>query len=279
VLVFTWNVGRKESALRLAINYLKESAKSDEVIATLQELPPKPTNLKSQTWVPSVLLDANALASDGLQLLGRVGPGRAAIIVSSGVTPDGKMRKGSGRRFLYAPLRYGKAEIAVLALHAISRKDPRGYTDFQRGSHAALTRRTVDKVWDQNRPLILLGDFNAGFKDEEIRAREGFYLLSQDELDHVLPRHRRHYGRTSPPLENLMRRIHSSPLRGSYRYQHDGFWYIFDQIAVSQDLGPRVIDFPVIRGALLGQSLLTKYGNPDKVTYSDHLPVEVKIKF
>jgi exonuclease III len=278
MIVFTWNLNRNEQALRLALDYLNHCALRDSVLATLQELPPIPGKGSAQKWSRSALLEPQNLAQGELELLGPVGPGRVGILVSSKLVLDGTMRSSSGRRFLYVPLRHGQLEFAAIAIHAISRADPRCRTDFQRGSHAALTRRTIDKVWDRGRPLVLFGDFNAGFREEEVRAREGFYLRSQNEIQCEKPKNRRYYGRNSPPLENLMRRNGAGSPYETYRYADSGEWHAFDQIAVSDELGSKIKDCPQVHKSLNGKSLLTKNGNPDKRNYSDHLPVEVTIQ-
>lgn len=247
-------------------------------MASLQELPPVPGRGRTPKWKLPSLLEASSLQARGLQLWGPIGPGRVAILTNHGMAMDGPQWVDSNARMLGVPISGNNKKLMVIGIHAVDRSNPEARTDFQRGSHAALTRRQIDEIWDKSRALVLLGDWNAKPVDEEITLREGFFFRSEEELKDLSSEDAQHYGKPSPPLLNLMRCLDGDPAAKSYYWPTTKLPYLFDQVIVSSDLGP-LAGKPVVKQQISAISLRTSSSKkrPNKAKYSDHLPVEVTI--
>lgn len=150
MLIFTWNIGKNERALDLALTYLERAAASETVLACLQELPnPLP---------PSI--DPLTLASRGLGAAAPVLAQRRALFVhSASIACVGFWDVAQDRMQITRWRLSSGMEFFAAGIHGVDR---RNYPILEvRGAYAALTRHALDERWVDGHPLLLLGDFNA----------------------------------------------------------------------------------------------------------------------
>lgn len=260
MLIFTWNLGKSERALDLALTYLERAAASETVLACLQEL-------------PSPLPPSNDHLTLGTRGLGAAVPvlarRRALFVHSASVACVGSWDVAQDRMQIARWQLSSGIEFFAAGIHGIDR---RNYTIPEvRGAYAALTRRALDERWIDGRPLLMLGDFNATPELPELSERACLFGVSST-YDHR-PRNETFFGRTSPPLY----RIEPSPgvARGTYFHISDSNWRDLDHVYVSaalvQGAQARRLD------AIGSTSLVTRTGRPSSARFSDHLPVEAHV--
>jgi hypothetical protein len=260
MLIFTWNLGKNERALDLALTYLERAASSQTVLACLQELPnPLP---------PSI--DPLTLGTRGLGAAAPVLAQRRALFVhSASIACVGSWDVAQDRMQIARWQLSSGTEFLAAGIHAVDR---RNYPVAEvRGAYAALTRHALDERWVDGVPLLLLGDFNAWPDLPEVGDRACFFGVSSS-YEHRSG-NETFFGRKSPPLH----RIEPSPgvVGGTYFHTGDSRWRDVDHVYVSAALLPgaqaRRLD------AIGQQSLVTRSGRPSITRFSDHLPVEARV--
>lgn len=260
MLIFTWNIGKNERALDLALTYLERAAASETVLACLQELPnPLP---------PSI--DPLTLASRGLGAAAPVLAQRRALFVhSASIACVGFWDVAQDRMQITRWRLSSGMEFFAAGIHGVDR---RNYPILEvRGAYAALTRHALDERWVDGHPLLLLGDFNAWPDLPELSERACLFGVSSS-YDHR-PSNETFFGRKSPALY----RIEPSPgvARGTYFHTGDSQWRDVDHVYVSSTL---VQGAQARRLDAIGlESLVTRTGRPSSARFSDHLPVEARV--
>ena len=170
--------------------------------------------------------------------------------------------------------------IGIAAIHAGSRGSSQG---AKRIAKAVNARASVDKFLPGS-PKVVFGDFNANPYEAEMCSPDCFFALrNRDELASKS---------NKEPLYNpfwswLAEVPAHGPARGTLYYPSDesGFpWQCYDQILLSKDLiehaQPSLIHCHLPRGA--ERQILTKKADnfrPKGAPYSDHLPVELSLRF
>ena len=145
----------------------------------------------------------------------------------------------------------------------------------------ALSRLALEPFWRNDRPLVMLGDFNADPYDAEVSARNGMFAV-RDSAETVRDWESVLVAGPMRPLYNPM--WHLLPESGTrpggtylLNSQDRGIrWRLCDQILVSRDLVSRIDGLPEILPKLSTTRLTTKDGNP-QTSISDHLPVQLRI--
>lgn len=260
MLLFTWNLGKSERALTLALTYLTRVAASETVFACLQELPdPLPPTI-----------DPLKLISLGLGAAAPILAQRRALFVhSANVSCIGSWNVAQDRMQIAQWRLDSGTEFFAAGIHAIDR---RNYSVAEvRGGYAALTRHALDERWVSGAPLLMLGDFNAWPDQPEIGSRACFFGVTSS-YEHR-PANDFFFGRTSPPLYRIEPSPGVSP--GTYFDTETSCWRDIDHIYISgalrQGAQARRLD------AIGQESLVSRQGRPSGGRFSDHLPVEAVV--
>lgn len=278
MLLFTWNLHKKPTALRLALAHLLGSKTS--FIGCLQELPPE--------MGTTVLARAvtKTLARDAIRCLGitEAAPpykhGRVGLFCSPDLTPTAVDVAHDPRQRMAVIAVEGAAitPLSVVGYHGESRGVER-----DRSRIGADARREIDRHCGRS-SLVMLGDFNANPFDAEVCGSAGLFAVrdrgeARDEWASALVA----IGQTQRPLYNPMWSLlpeNAGRPAGTNVYDRAEMlhWRLYDQILVSPDLIDTIREPPEILPEVAGQWLLTDAGNIDK-TISDHLPAQLRITF
>jgi len=277
MLLLTWNLGRKESAFRLAIDHLAQVV-NEEVFAVFQELP----SIADSTAKARKL--AISLSNSRLTCLGVVSSqrahGRLGLFSSTTISATAPVLSDANNRMAMTTVRSTSwSGLRVVGCHAVDRRNVA--TEYARGVWAALSRLAIEAFWKPNQPLVVLGDFNADPYHPEVSARRGMFAV-RDRAEAARDWESALVAGKMRPLYNPMWHLlpeSSTRPGGTYvlNSEDQGIrWRLCDQILVSRDLIPK-IGVPEILSQMSSTSLLTKKGLPATRKFSDHLPVQLRI--
>jgi hypothetical protein len=281
VLLFSWNVKQSQAALLLACDYL---AGAGNFIATFQEVPgdidaaflASAARGKLSVVKTLVIEISNKKKEDPLRYT------QLVLACSAGLS-QAAPTQWQDSRMIGASISDSAGAwgpVGMFAIHARSRESSHGARRLSKAIHA---RAHVD-AYLPGSPKVVLGDFNANPYEAEICSPECFFALrNRDELSAKS---------NKEPLYNpfwswLAEVPAHGPARGTLYYPSDesGFpWQCYDQILLSKDLiehaQPSRIHCHLPRGA--DRQILTKKADnfrPKGPPYSDHLPVELSLRF
>lgn len=277
MLLFTWNLKKSEKAFRLAIAHLRQAGEA--FVAAFQELPTK------YQFEAAVIEETRELSAGDVQCLcmrgSRRTPGRVGIF-ASGEISSGAVTQDKKARTAIVSIAIGNdgPELTVVAIHGLDRRNyPHDYT---RTPLAKDLRAQVDSVWTRKHPLIVMGDFNAEPYDPEISTESGIFALrDRSEV------YNHENGDGPLPLYNPMWHLlpeamgHEPRPGGSYWYRTPAYgirWRLSDQILVSRELVEVLAGPPTIISEINGERLTNPDGTPDRGEFSDHLPVQLRIR-
>jgi len=177
-------------------------------------------------------------------------------------------------------LRPGLDPALIVSVHLrskLSASENDQYARVRRLSEEIVRLETTEKTTR----TVVVGDFNMDPFDVGMQACDGMHaLLSKQEIA-VHRGARIHDTRSYRMFFNPAWRLHgeqSDGPPGSYYFRGDGvlvqYWHLFDQVLVRPALvdglsvsGVRILD------AVAGGSLLDSSGRPDRIRFSDHLPL------
>lgn len=258
--LFTWNIGGRFQMLPYAFAYLERIARSDRIIATLQE------------WPDSVALPA--LGSHGLTLVPR--EGKAIILHSSDLVLVQDSLDSSGRATI-ARLRLPSGnEITCVGLHWYSRDSRGGLTDhYERGGAMALFRHHLESRLDQSTPAVLMGDFNFSGQEGEMFSPYCLYARTArhrgtSTTTMIMGQQKKAWALVEPDMPKHM---------GTFYWKAKQAWHILDHIVLTPDLVRAVVSAEVLT-ELEGHTFLTKKQVPRTKRYaSDHLPLVCRIHY
>ena len=276
MLFLTWNLKGTERAFRLVLDHLR--GVKEPFVAAFQELP-EIVDSKSKAVRQTL-----ALCGNHVQCLGVIGslraPGRLGLFSSDDVKATEPTTTDQNSRMAMTVVDVaGRSSLRVVGIHAIDRRN--AATEYARGVWGALARLEIETFWKPNRPLVVLGDFNADPYDPEVSARKGLFALrDRDEVrrnweSSLLPEPMR-------PLYNPMWHLlpeSSTRPGGTYLLNSEDRgirWRLCDQILVSRELVSLLSGLPEILSTIFNAALTTKSGHPSR-RISDHLPVQLRI--
>ena len=215
--------------------------------------------------------------------------------------PIWNFRKGFGRKdfskgLLTRPIMEyrlslpNKEELIVFVNHWPSKKlgDWSALQRFQAGEYLKkVTDQILDKNPDAN--IMILGDFNANPDGPEMKvamkvANDG-RLINLEEWHFNLRTEIKAFKEANPKANRHDVERHVKALlkqRGSYYYQHDNSWEMFDQIIISRNVLKYLVKDSF--GPVRDNRFITTDGHPMSFTTkynrgaSDHFPVGVRLK-
>ncbi len=290
VQLLTWNVDRKDTALKLAVDHLTQAASSGTPTSWVAALQEVYIDKLSEATLRS-LVDLRSLGR--LQLVAyQEGGGKKrsakCILATRDLTAIAN-KATTHPRFVgttFADARGEWRDLAVACVHGISRSDARGRELSDRASNARDLRVAIE-AFGLNKPLAILGDLQASPFEEELQHETGWFAFRER---HELAKYRTSTskptrsptGTKNPPrgLFNPMWALleDANPF-GTTRYIERGAsvtarrWYHLDQILVTDELADQ-IGKPSIMHKLLAVDLTNKNGAPK---ISDHLPVNATL--
>jgi exonuclease III len=278
MLLFTWNLSKKEKAFRLALDYLAQFG--DEFLAVFQELPAIANSADAARG------HAITLTKDRVTCLGVVGsqraPGRLGLFSSIGIAATQSITADPNDRTIRTVIKSTSgADLGVVGIHAVDRRNTP--TEYARMSWAGQLRTELENFWGPYQALVVMGDFNADPYHPEVSARRGMFAV-RDRVEADVDWESSLIGGKLRPLYNPMwRLLPESSTRPSGTYllnsEDQGIrWRLCDQILVSRDLIGRINGDPEILPRLSGSALTTKRGYPSSSKFSDHLPVQLRLK-
>jgi hypothetical protein len=276
VLLFTWNLDKKPTALRLALAHMQGSGPS--FIGCLQEMPPE----AGTTALARAAI--HALVGDAIRCLGvtEAAPpykhGRVGLFCSPDLTAttDDVTHDPRQRMAVIAVEGAAVSPLSVVGYHGESRG-----AAPDRSRIGADARREIDKRCGQG-SVVMLGDFNANPFDAEVCGSAGLFAVrDRGEARKRWASPLLAIGEDQRPLYNptwsLLPEDAGRPA-GTHVYDRARMlhWRFYDQILVSPDLIDTIREPPEILAELAGTRLLTDAGNIDK-SISDHLPAQLRI--
>lgn len=279
MLLFTWNVAKKEEAVREALFYLRRSGFS--FLACLQELP------GAWSSTDRARDSTERLMGNSVRCLGVTpaaepqGHGRVAIFCSPNIRSNAQdVQSDPRQRMAVITVLGGRVEpLLVIGYHGESRQS--APTEHDRGRIGAQARGQVDNHWHQD-PMVMLGDFNASPFDAEVCGSDGLFAL-RDRTETARPRASSlvSLGTRQRPLYNPMWSLLPEDQKrppGTLVHAPNLMlrWRLYDQILVSADLIRHLRSPPEILSQINGRSLLNAHGNPCD-DLSDHLPVQIRV--
>lgn len=273
MLLFTWNLMKSEDAFDCALDYLHGN--NHGFIAAFQELP---SSLSSTREAEQRIVDRGAR---GVHCLGVRGsestPGRIGLFASLNVAAEEALSVDARARMAMISVKVGgHLSLSIIGIHALDRRNVAN--EFGRGIWARELRQTIDEFCPDERPMVIMGDFNADPYDPEIGAREALFAIrDRAELKRKLRSH------PSRPLYNpmwsLLPESDTRP-RGTFLLKGDPYrgirWRLCDQIIVSRELVESIQGPPEILSDIGATKLANRNGLPVK-TVSDHFPVQMRI--
>jgi hypothetical protein len=277
MLLFTWNLSRKESALRLVLGHLAQQ--TDEFLAVFQELP----------TVASSTADARKMAitltTNRITCLGVVGsprtPGRLGLFSSTAISATDPITSDGNHRMAMTTVQSTSwSGLRIVGFHAVDRRN--AATEYARGAWGVLSRLEVEAFWKPKQALVIMGDFNADPYHPEVSARQGMFAV-RDRAEVARDWESSLVAGPMRPLYNPMwQLLPESSIRPGGTFlldsgDHGIRWRLCDQILVSRDLVAKIDGEPEILPKLSNVPLVTKRGFPS-TRFSDHLPVQLRIK-
>lgn len=272
----TWNLGRGERAFRLALSHL--AGLSGEFVAALQELPPSASSTAKARRL------SGSLTQNRVKCLNVMGstraPGRLGLFTSRELSATDFKQDGNQRMGMMALKSKRWSELYVVGVHAVDRRNVS--SEYARGTLAGLSRLEIEAFWKPNRPLVVMGDFNADPYHPEVSGRLGLFAVRDRREAHRDWESTLVAGPMRPLYNPMWRLLPENPSGpGGTFVLNSGDqgirWRLCDQILVSRELMDKLDGPPQILSMLVGTKLTTAAGNPSG-RISDHLPVHLSVK-
>ncbi len=173
-------------------------------------------------------------------------------------------------------------EIIIGGVHLLDQKN---YSKASRLAYAIDVKHQIEEIEDSENinSTILVGDFNMNPFEDGMMQANGFNATLSRSIASRKPR--KILGKTFSyfynPSWSLMGDLSSTPA-GTYYYNKAGFdpfyWNMFDQVIIRESLTTNFDNnsYEIIDN-FGTHSLLSKSGLPNRIQYSDHLPIFFKL--
>jgi exonuclease III len=173
--------------------------------------------------------------------------------------------------------------INIAALHLFDKIHNDAESQSENASLLAQKIEGFEKKYDDK--TIVIGDFNMNPFEKGMVKANGFNAVMSSKLAEKTTRvvNKQTYKFFYNPMWSLYGDVKNN-VTGSYYYQNSELvaypWNIFDQLLIRPSLIPNFVkDSLVFLDSDGKKSLLTRNGLPNKVKYSDHLPLFFTLKY
>lgn len=245
-VLLTWNLHKQDEALSIVKQYVEDLRENgQEFMIALQE---------------SVDDDEAIRRETGAHVFGNGG----ILLLSSEPLRECQVH----HRFVMSVVSFDHLDIAVFNYHGHSRVE--FWTPLEARGGYASEYRWIFEALAGNRHMIVMGDFNAEPKDEEIRHQACFSLHSIDESA-GRPTLQSHFNRPRKDMRYIATSYDSGAtlyVKGQGALQRK----VYDFFAANIEIAPQIHDIGVVTD-LAGKRLMDAHGYP---TISDHFPVRAK---
>lgn len=174
-------------------------------------------------------------------------------------------------------------ELIIGGVHLL---DQRNYSIESRQAYAQDLKIQIEDIEtiNSNSNTIIIGDFNMNPFEKGMYQANGLHAVSNVEISKRMKRKilSKEYTFFYNPSWSLLGDLYNNPA-GSYYYNKPGYdsyyWNVFDQVILRPQLINKFSNesYKII-SEFNGKSLLSKSGLPNRIEYSDHLPIYFKLE-